>query len=158
MLSKSNKIRLFFYGLLSLVIGWNFFPKYDVDPTLERHYKEYVDLYNEVCPMAHYAKPVQMSIHFDDLEGRIIGYCREYLGGWEIRIDKTFWGYSNNIYKESLIKHELSHCILKIDHNDRIKGHYMNSEMSYTPPEMLDLQVRGDMVKRCREIHVRPTN
>jgi hypothetical protein len=131
----------------------------EVDPQLERYYTEYVDLYNQVCPMAHYSKPIQMSIQFDNLEGEIIGYCKEHLGGWDVRIDKTFWSYAVDEYKNSLAAHEiLGHCMLKLEHRTDIKDHYMQPVMTYTSPEMLQLQMRGDIVKRCRDIYVRPAN
>ncbi len=157
-LNLKLKLSVFLYGLLALILGHSYYPVREVDPILNDYYTHYVDTVNELCPEMKYSEPNQMRIKFNNQEGRIIGVCRSWWAGWSIEIDSTFWSYAGESYKKALVMHEAAHCILGIDHNDVIKGHYMNSEASYTSPEMLELQMRGDIIRVCREKYVTRTD
>ena len=51
-----------------------------------------------------------------DLAGPMIGYCDVNGHGHQVVVDKTFWDSSNDIDKESLVFHELGHCLLDRQH------------------------------------------
>ncbi len=54
------------------------------------------------------------------LLGRVVGLCSiKSNQSPRITIDRTYWEGATDVAKENLAFHELGHCILKRDHNDR---------------------------------------
>lgn len=58
---------------------------------------------------------------FEQLEGTTIGECR-YEEPPVIAIDPDYWNKASDEKRESLIFHELGHCFLGLDHNDKVFG------------------------------------
>jgi len=45
-----------------------------------------------------------------------IGYCQ----GRDVKILKSFWDWSTNSEKRTVIFHELGHCVLNLEHDDHL--------------------------------------
>lgn len=79
-----------------------------------------------------------------------IGKCYLYPNGDAlIVIKRDYWDWASPIIKRSLVFHELSHCILGLNHSDNI-NHYMYRSMSYDLTiQDLYTQVVEDVRNNC---------
>lgn len=74
-------------------------------------------------------KVVDTPISFADLEGGVVGICYHYTNGnKKIEIDRKYWKESETnqakeYIRESLIYHELGHCVLEQDHREELTSH-----------------------------------
>lgn len=100
-----------------------------------------------------------VSINFaDSLDGSAVGICEASLKGNKVFILKSFW-YRANITewdRESLIFHELAHCILnRYSHNNTMVG--TSTTPSYNIPMSLlnTYLVSGYMYSKNRAVYLR---
>lgn len=131
------------FSLLVLVgCGKNYNPDLN-RPHVNKDLQIYVNRFVQVAE--ELGRPVslgRLQVEFvPSMEGNVIGKC--YYGtGRRIEINRSYWERSNvrNSDRESLMFHELGHCILNRGHDDRsMPGYYwleisiMNSyHLSYT--------------------------
>ena len=80
---------------------------------------------------------IGMPIVFDDeVEKRsgketTVGLCFSWTDGWrEIGIDTDFWDDASYLRRKALLWHELGHCVLGLDHDDKLTAGMSNSLMS----------------------------
>jgi hypothetical protein len=58
-------------------------------------------------------------MHFNDLEGNVVGTCLPLPFNQEIEIDRDWWERNpSKFVREQLIFHELGHCILMRPHTE----------------------------------------
>lgn len=61
---------------------------------------------------------VTVSIRFADLKDRIAGACYRYIGNRrKVLIDQPVWNYLTELERQSLIFHEIGHCVFNKHHN-----------------------------------------
>jgi hypothetical protein len=80
-------------------------------------------------------KVTGINIRFGNTRYPTIGWCQITPGLNEIEIDSAFWMSADDKAREQLLYHELGHCILYLDHDDRrvrinnanIEGSIMNT-------------------------------
>lgn len=65
----------------------------------------------------------QVPIIFGNLNGRTVGVCHQYSpnnpANW-IEIDPEYWENLSDYGRESLIFHELGHCVFGLTHDDEL--------------------------------------
>lgn len=68
---------------------------------------------------------------FNELEDNVIGRCYWGLDWQYIDIDKSFWMQASESERETLIFHELGHCVLKREHNSKMNADNMPESIMY---------------------------
>jgi len=76
-----------------------------------------------------------ITIRFGKTEPPVIGICFRMDESNEVVINAEWWDYMTNLGREQLLFHELGHCAMYLDHDDRrvvvdgkeIQGSIMNS-------------------------------
>ena len=64
---------------------------------------------------------VKVPVIFKKMERRYAGVCIKYSSGYkEIQINPAHWENYSLEQKEQLIYHELGHCVLNRDHNNKL--------------------------------------
>lgn len=77
----------------------------------------------------------------------VLAVCTKYLGGKkEIYIDENFWEQSDDSFKEELIFHELGHCVLNRDHDDRLVGMNIENTVYIIPKTIMYPYVFGGII------------
>jgi hypothetical protein len=133
---------------ISSIILFFMLPINNIDKELQSYYKEYMDLAKSQCDKIK--PPTQFSIRFGKLSDDNIGVCTYYVNRREILIDNNYWRMSNLEIRKQLIFHELTHCILGIDHIN-LESNYMNPYLLELPEEELYIQVKQNMKAVCNE-------
>lgn len=96
---------------------------------IDERAEEYIALFKEIAePYINKSTLESLSVGFKDVEvdeRGVVGVCKYFTsdGGPEILIDQRFWAKSTENTRESLMLHELGHCICKIPHS-HIEGSY----------------------------------
>lgn len=104
-------------------------PVYQIETEFQPFVIEFEQAYNV---------KVNVGIVFNDSLAKdqgISGVCHSYntnnIHNW-IEIDTNYWNYSNYYGKQQLIYHELGHCVLGLQHDNRLGtiGIYTNIPLS----------------------------
>lgn len=117
-----------------------------IDNGLNGYYQEFMDLAKQECNKI--SPPSQFSITFSLLSGDNVGECTTYLVRRKIEIDKNYWNNSSIETKRQLMFHELTHCVLDMDHVNS-ESNYMNPYLVELPAEELYRQVKQNMATYC---------
>jgi hypothetical protein len=119
-----------------------------VDPSLALHYKEFMDVVQSDCPSLQL--PNQLTIETGNLTDDNIGVCVVFSFRKHITIDNFYWNTSNEQTKRQLLFHELTHCVLNINHIES-DSHYMNPYIIEIPNEELYKQLKETVKGVCNE-------
>lgn len=76
---------------------------------------------NEGIKRGKYYSVDNINIDYGTLNGGIVGTCQRGLDYKKITIDKNFWLY-NEQSREMIMIHELGHCVLNLNHNDKYEN------------------------------------
>lgn len=106
-------------------------PAVIIDEQLKPYHDEYFRLIKNNCPSLQFFYPPRIEIGFGYLKKGTIGLCEANSVKFKITVDTTFWEEKEYLMdKESdryqLIMHELTHCLLRLDHIDA-GAHFMSS-------------------------------
>ena len=87
---------------------------YENTITVNEFLKPYYTQFESICNLEIH----DTTAKFGDLEDTTVGRCYSYSNGYrEIIIDKPYWDNASLNQKESLMLHELGHCVLYKEHN-----------------------------------------
>jgi len=146
-------VKLFNIILLGLLVscGSN---SIKVDPLLQPYEDWYFNLVNKSCNPRQYVNRNDYSIQFvDKIDGTlIIGQCRMYpfVTRREIIISMEWWDHMPEIYKKTLLAHELTHCFFNEQHTTDV-NHFMYPELRYfMNTEELETQLSEYFKGECR--------
>lgn len=62
----------------------------------------------------------RVSVSFKALAAPFIGECEVFGPNLSVHVDPDFWGRATEDEREELIYHELAHCAMDLDHDERI--------------------------------------
>lgn len=92
--------------------------------SLKPYITEFYDHLERVCPETHDLRNERYSIGFGDTDSDgTIGYCAPLLNGYQIVIDKDFWNRASLEDRSNLMYHELTHCVLGVQHSSDEKNY-----------------------------------
>lgn len=114
--------------ILFLVLSYCFkFISYKIiDSQLETYYNEFNNLIANNCNhIENLNGSKKIYIGFKDLKEDTAGECLIGREAWTILIDKKVFDSFDELDKENLLYHELTHCILLLDHTKDVNN-YMN--------------------------------
>lgn len=118
----------------------------NIDLELSPFYYDFLKLIPKSCKFEGL-----QDIKFSILKKTVLGECTQYLSHSKIEINSVYWEVLTDSQKKQLMYHELSHCILDINHS-LDKNNYMTSEgfpkLSDTD---LENQVIANIIEYCSE-------
>lgn len=123
-------------------------PTIKVDREIAPYYNEFMEIVESECP--NLQLPNQLFVLFDELNDDEIGSCTVYLHKKKILIDKNFWSISEARVRKQLVFHELTHCVLKLNHVD-VENNYMYPYIETVPGDQLIEQVRLNVRIACEQ-------
>jgi hypothetical protein len=87
---------------------------------MERH-----DIVSEAAGYVHSFEQhymLNVRIHIGWGEPTLAGSCRHYTNGYrDIHLNKLYWQEMTDKQRKALVWHELGHCILGLDHDNRLQ-------------------------------------
>lgn len=92
-------------------------PIHTMDPRLTPYVNEIMGIIDSTCGSKAYSLPQHTSYAFEKLIGNAIGVCRWNIYGYSVSIDTAFWSRSDDLDKFTVIAHEITHCVLKLNHS-----------------------------------------
>lgn len=108
-----------YFCIISLLILFVlFFPIKRIDIDLQPYYTEVNNIIEENCPSKRYFNPSKIVVVKRNLPSPIIGYCQPNINSFKIIIDTEYWDTGTNNQKFFLMAHELSHCMLSVQHSE----------------------------------------
>ena len=82
---------------------------------IDEAFRPYVTAFEE-----RHSMTVNVSIVFKDIEDEdVAGQCW-YRSNRLIEIDTPYWNVISELGREQLVEHELGHCVLNLDHDERL--------------------------------------
>lgn len=156
MLKKLGKLSIGLF-IISSLFSHNLLSGYLKSNTeLLNYYIEYKEMFESVCARddVNRLMPDKAIIKFaptsdPNQKGRAIGVCTTYdTGDWVIRIDPEFYKTASNEDRYSVVMHELTHCVLHMDHSSD-QGNYMYWSLQHLPKETIIKQMKADMKAHC---------
>ena len=136
--------------LLSILVLTTNFKLEKIDQKLKLYYDHYMSLINSNCPKLNKNQPKQIFIYFSDHKDSIIGLCSKNNYRFIVTIDNKYWSKADEAQKYQLVMHELSHCVLGIDHSSDI-GNYMFPVLEDLSMNIVYEQVVQDIKNKCAE-------
>lgn len=126
------------------------FPVRKIDSRLSPYYQEFVQLSLDNCKISSKLNfPNFLYAGIKSLDYPMAGVCNRSLITWFIFIDKDFFNKYTEIQKKTMIFHELTHCILKLNHIDN-PNHYMYPIIVDITEEELKNQVIENINTVCK--------
>lgn len=127
-------------------------PIHKVDPVIEPYIEEFKSIGQSVCKEVDYFSPPKTVIGLKkgvltDKES-IIGVCYRSNISFKIEYDEDYFYGLNPTSKKALVFHELTHCMLLIDHSEDRKN-YMYENLVELDEKTLYNQVRDNFKRRC---------
>jgi hypothetical protein len=118
-------------------------------PVIAEEVIPFYDLFQDITKR----DPFEVSAYFEDIEQEsddptkdIVAYCMsyEYNNGNYIVVDKGYWSKYNVYGRETMVLHELGHCVLNRDHDETLfddkKNGYINIPASIMFPKNIGEQ------------------
>ena len=146
-------MKLFNIVLLGLLISCGS-KSVKVDPLLQPYEDWYFDLVNKSCKPNQYVNRNDYSIQFVDKINStwIIGQCTTYplTTRREIIVSRQWWNQMPELYRKSLMVHELTHCFFNEQHTTDA-NHFMYPEIRYFMTTVeLEAQLKDYFEGECR--------
>lgn len=153
-----RRARTILYGIeaIMLLITLSITVPYrSVEPRLTPYVTRYMSMIKKVCRDGEYNRPHRRIIGFgetrniDKDSADTIGWCMIRWGQYRITIDEPFFNGLSEDGKFQLMAHELTHCVLGLDHRDDVVD-YMNSEFVEQDPVMVEAEIMMDAEAICK--------
>lgn len=153
MFTKFILISLFLFSSITACANLIQFNYKLVDPPLKSYTDKYLSLLEKHCPDGEYKKRTRYVIELqDDLEEpRWIGVCETQINGFRIAIRKSWWDRNNESDRTELIYHEMAHCMIYKDHEEKLPGHYMYPYFESIPETIYTEQAINDIKDYCEK-------
>lgn len=150
-MKKHNRFMIyaFIFGFVFAVIAP--FKQTYVGKDFQPYYNEFMEIVKEYCSEDQYFHP-NFKIEFHRLPGKEIGSCLTRPDRFIIYIDLDYWNtpVSNSEEKRySLMFHELSHCILDLDHSDDPENYMYYSDYHIGSKEEVNEQLKVYLKEVC---------
>lgn len=157
----SAKFKVYIAFALYITLGWLIFstfiePKEKIDPELRHFYDEFNKLVKDNCnKRGIISNPSRIKIEFIDYINErkdsnvVIGQCQLGLFKYRVIIHRKWYASSTLLERYNLLYHELSHCILKLQHIDDYNN-FMYPEMVILPYDKLKQQVVNEIKAICQ--------
>lgn len=140
----SLKVRLCIYAMIlgSLLYIIRPYSKSEIESAVKPHYIEFMSLVTQYCKEDQYFHP-HFKIQFRHLPNSIIGLCSIYPRSFIVYFDKKFWDDNEDLARFQLVAHELSHCILGLEH---VKDPY-----NYMAPSFINIS-KKELYNQIKEV------
>lgn len=127
-------------------------PIYKVDPVIEPYVEEFKSIGQSVCNKVDYFTPPKTIIQFKKSllteKENIIGVCYRSNISYKIEYDEDYFYGLSPTSKKALVFHELTHCMLLIDHSED-RHNYMYENLVELDEKTLYNQLKDNFKKRC---------
>lgn len=123
-----------------------------VDEPLQEYVRDYNLLLNYHCPKFIPTKNYAIVLEDKLDKDTWVGVCNHKMNGYSIQILKPFWDKADVIERRQLMYHELSHCILDRDHEEKLPGHYMYPVIEPVPYKVYIQQTIDDIEAFCKKL------
>lgn len=147
-----GRLRKTFFRIASVttfvLAGFVYFPIKRIDPALKGYYDYYQELKNEVCPSLKLYKPAKIIIDFGMKSGPYIGICYRSNIGFHITVDRQWWDHEDEQDRFQLMMHELSHCMLGLDHIED-PSNYMYPSFMYLDKDTVIQELTANFKAQC---------
>lgn len=129
-------------------------PFHYVENELTGYVKEFQQIGATVCADVDYFIPSKTIILLKNglwnSTTQMIGLCKIDPVSFEIYIDEKYFLQANDLDRKTTVFHELTHCMLGIDHSEDSKD-YMYYMKNGITENQLYAQVRSNFKKRCKK-------
>jgi hypothetical protein len=141
-------MKLLRYALCILSIFYFFGPVSFDNKVLEPYKLEVMTMIQQHCYPSQYYNPKKQFLYFKQLTDGAIGQCVLNPFYYKIEIDPDYWRHLSEDERYQLLAHELTHCVLLIDHIDN-KNDYMYYYMVDIPKDIVKKQLLENIKLRC---------
>jgi Zn-dependent peptidase ImmA (M78 family) len=142
------KVRSALWAFILLFGLYRIVPIHYVDKGLESYVSDFEQLDKIYCPGGEL--PNQLVIKFGDLsKENWLGVCKISPVRSEVIFDKDYWTNADEDDKISLVFHELSHCILDLDHVDD-PNNYMYPSYTRMNRDVVIAQTIKNIKETCK--------
>lgn len=146
-------LRIFLWSfILGVLVNTTYstFPSKFVDKELQPYVTQVQTIANMFCEPYEMFLPNRTSVIFGELGSDILGVCYRTPFVWQIKIDKTAWKTMPEDERQTLLFHELTHCLFKEKHVLDKYPHYMNESIYKIPMEEVRTQFLQIVDKHCK--------
>lgn len=151
MSKKNNILNILISPFIGVALAFLIFriPYVYIEPEIAPKFKYIESLIKQNCNSYNF--PSQYSIKFGNLYDDIVGLCEKRVFKWNIKIDPKAWSTFSEAQKTALIFHEVLHCALDLEHNDKKIG-IMNS---FIPGDITFEEIYielNNIIRECKNI------
>lgn len=151
-----SKLRLILNILGIALIVYLVFPYKSVSPEFKPYYNEFMGYVQNKCTEKQYNNPYKIIIDTNSfITGDIVGVCLRSIYSYRIYIKTDFWKTANDIAKYGVIMHELTHCVLRMDHSEDPNNYmYPYYDVSIKSIEQVKQQLMVNINNTCNSKEV----
>lgn len=124
-------------------------PYKNINKELLPYHNRFMRLTNMVCKPKQYFYPERIDIEFKKLRSPTIGYCAYNSVEFNIYIDREYWKQASEDTKEVLIFHEMTHCVLQLNHVKNKNNYMYESVNTNISKEVVEIQTLINIAKIC---------
>lgn len=140
-----------FAVMTSALITWAFFTLSQyTDPVLQPYVDDYLSLVKQSCKVNQLNLPHSRLIRFLEPGRDRAAECGFNSRYWFINVSPSYWNRIGEEDRAQLMYHELSHCILRMDHSPDPEN-YMYYKTTPVTKIMAQLQVLQDAKDICHD-------
>ena len=121
-----------------------------VDNELKPYVDEYYRKVEANCNNNQYNSSIFYQVVFKPQQEEYIAVCYYKVNGYKIEVDPEWWNRPSTTEADriQLMNHELSHCVLNLDHRDDPQD-YMFPSFVRLNPKVVDAQLYQDISNIC---------
>lgn len=124
-------------------------PYNNINKELLPYHDRFMHLTNMFCKPKQYFYPKRVGIGFTKLKAPTIGYCSYNNIEFNIYIDRDYWNQASGDTKELLMFHEMTHCVLQLNHVKDKNNYMYESANPLITKEVVEIQTLINIAKVC---------
>lgn len=142
--------RVIAYLVIGGALAWGMLHPYkNIDKQLQPYYNTYMGLVSLYCPKIKDTLKPQISIYFNyHNDDNWVGICYLYKNKFVVQIDHKYWVNTTEDDRKEIMYHELSHCVLDLDHSPDPKNYMYAYDSHLTITDTIN-QVISDIKGKC---------
>lgn len=131
-------INVISFGIAALLLTKEFTTTQFIEPELKPYVIDFIGHVSKKCKDEQIFYPKRFKITFNEFKDDTVGVCKIWFYKFEIEIEKSWWDRNDEDQRISLIYHELSHCVLDLQHSDDPKDYMYHSTSKTTRQQVLN--------------------